>query len=91
MKLKTDGTLELYFGPGKHDLKRRVPRSGVLRALTATAKGSTLTISETALCTTTGDYSFTVNGDELSTKVVKDECTSGRPTILGNKAWTRRR
>jgi hypothetical protein len=90
MRLKSDGTLEVYFGPGKHDLNADCLGQEYCDALTATAKGSTLTISETPSCSAPGDYSFTVDGDKLTTKTVKDECTAGRPTIFGNRTWTRR-
>jgi hypothetical protein len=89
MRLKSDGALEMYFNPGNHDVNADCLGQEWCDALTATAKGSTLTISETTTCSATGDYSFTVDGDKLATKKVKDECTSGRPTILGNRTWTR--
>ncbi len=42
MKLKPDGTLEVYFGPGKHDLNEECLGQEYCDALTATAQGAVL-------------------------------------------------
>jgi hypothetical protein len=91
MTLKADGTLEIYFGPGKHDLNADCLTQEFCDALTASAHGSTLTISETTECPGPGDYRFVVDGDTLTTTKVKDSCAGGRPIIFHNTIWTRRR
>ena len=54
------------------------------------AHGQTLTIAETAICATTGDYSFEVSGDTLTTTKVADECGAGRGVIFDGATWTHR-
>jgi hypothetical protein len=82
-----DTTLELWHGEDA-DPTRDCLTQEWCDVFEIEAHGQTLTISETAICAMTGDYSFEVSGDTLTTTKVADECQAGRAVIFDGKTWT---
>ena len=53
------------------------------------ASDSRLRIEESPSCIGSGQYSYTLTRDRLTTKKVKDDCTLGRPAFFDRVTWRR--
>ena len=87
MKVTHEGQAQLFF-PGSQTTDCYAFDAPCVE-LEITANGSTLTIGESPSCTGSGQYSYTLTRDRLTTKKVKDDCTLGRPAFFDRVTWRR--
>ena len=85
-----DGIANVYLGP-KADPGRDCLTQEFCEQVTLEGSGRVLTVGETTICVGTGRYAFTVKGDTLTTRKVKDNCDAGRTVLFDGRTWRRAR
>jgi hypothetical protein len=87
MKLLADGTVEMY-DPDANTKKECITQP-YCSAWGLTARDGKLTVGTTVFCKDTGEYSFKVTRNRLTTKRVKDACAQDRPEFFAAATWRR--
>jgi hypothetical protein len=88
MRIHADGTTDV-FHPGANVAKACVTQT-LCDQHSIKAGGGRLTIGDTFSCVDSAEYSYKLEGDEMTTKRVKDDCGLERAHLYDGTVWRRR-
>ena len=87
MKIHADGTTEVFLSGA--DLAKPCGAQKLCNSHSIEASGGHLTVGDTYSCPDSAEYSYTLEGDRLTTTRVKDDCGAERTHLYDGTVWRR--